>query len=436
MKKNLIIFFIIILFSQGLLDAIGIPQVFSDATLILLPVLVLLVNKQKLRIAPGWRLVLLYVLWSVFAGIYHGETITRPLLFSRYLVIGYLILLAVYNTYFSEKQIRQINRTVFIMFFVQIAAALIELFFIGRTEAMVGTMMSGGGGPATTFPMFAFALFFSFFLFTQKVKHLLAGLAFIIVGYASGKLGIYFLIPLIAIIALFLHSKQYSGVPFFNKRVIKPVLGIMGLLLLAAILLPTADDRTERLDLSKLSYKDRIESFFNYAYEGRKSNIGAEYTGTRIGTSIRVIDETFSRSPVVFAFGQGYKAYDDLGHSYGEGTYEEYGIVYGITGWTHDALIYGWPLMILHVGFFLLIYRKLKKSRKHFKYKHPWDIYLFATILMFFVFIINYFLYNTNYTIGGWMICIHMYFAGILLAPQYKIKLTADKLESESINNK
>jgi len=427
MKKNLIIIFIIILFSRGLLDTIGIPQFLTDGILILTPILVLVPNKEKLRIAPGWHLVLLYVLWSVFAAIYHGENITRPLLFSRYLIMGYLILLAVYNTYFNEKQIRQINRTVFIMFFVQIVASLIEIFFIGRIEAIVGTMMSGGGGPATTFPMFAFALFFSFFLFTQKVKHLLVGLSFIIVGYGSGKLGIYFLIPLIALIALILYSKQYSGVSFFNKRFVQSLVGIFTLLLLIAIIIPTADVRTDRLNLNKLSYIDRFESFFNYAYEENISNIGARYTGTRIATSLRVCDETFSRPPVVFAFGQGFKAYDDLGHTYGQGAFEEYGIVYGITGWVYDALIYGWPLMFLHVGFFYLIFKKLKKLQKHYNYKYPWNIYLFAANLMFFVFIINYFFYNNNYTIGGWMICIHMYFAGILLAPQYKIILTTEK---------
>jgi hypothetical protein len=419
LKKYLLIFFVIVLYSQGLLKTLGTPQLFIDGILLLIPIILLVFTKRKLKVAPGWQLVLAYFIWSIIAGIYHQENLLRPILFSRYLVIGYLILWAIYNTYFNEKQIKQIVRVVFVMFFIQIFAALYEIFFIGRTEAMVGTMMSGGGGPATTFPMFAFAFMFSFFLFTQKYKHIIAAFSFLIVGYASGKLGVYFLIPLIAFIAIVMFNK-YHKVNILSGKIFKNITIMLSLILLIALILPNADKRTERLNLGSLSIIDRIERFINFSFEASNKSVDSEYTGSRSATSLRIINETFNRPPNVFFMGQGFDAYESIGHSFGEGAFEEYGIVYGITGWSYDALIYGWPLMFFHVGFFVFLFIRLNKIRKKYRFKYPWNVYLFSSQLVFFVFLFNYFFYNNNYTVGGWMIFIHMYFYAILLSPHYR----------------
>lgn len=419
MKKNLFIFFVIVLYSQGLMIMVGVPPIVIDAILLLLPIHILSIAKTEIKIAPGFILVVLYVLWSIIAAHYNDENILRALLFSRYLVMGYFVFLAIYNSFFNENEIIIIIKAIFIMFFIQIIASLYKIIFFGQSESIVGIMFNGGGGPATTFPMFAFAFMFAFFLYKEKFKYFIAGTLFFIVGYASGKLAIYFFIPLIAIIGIIIFSK-FEKKPMFNKKMLAPALGLCGILIGITLILPYADQRTQRFDWSRLNLIDRVVFFVEFSQLAEAGKLGEPYSGSRSETSRRVIDETFKSPPNVFLFGKGFKSYEAIGHKIGQGAFEEYGIVYGITGWTYDALIYGWPIMIFHVGFFITLLYKINTIRKFFVIKPFWKIYILAITLNFFTFFINYFFYNVNYTIGGWMICIHLYFAALILAPQYR----------------
>lgn len=427
MKKKFFILFVIILYSQGILNILGIHKLISDGLLIIIPSTILLFSKHKIRLPPGLYIVIIYILWSIFAAIYHDEGIIRALLFSRYLAIGYIVFAAAYNTYFSEKQILNINNSIFIMFFIQIFASIVEILFIGRTEQIVGIMFSEGGGPATTFPLFAFPFFFSFFLYKRKFIYLALSLSFLIIGYASEKLGIYILLPIIATLAIILF-KKIEKTPILSKSILKSFLSIFAIILVAAIIIPSASLRTERLNIKNYSLIDRIDNFLDYAKYGELNTIRNGYTGSRSATSLRVIDETFSRPIETFLFGRGFISYDSIGHTFGQGAYEEYGIVYGITGWTYDSLIYGWPIMFLHVGFYILIYFKLYALKKTYKIKNYWNTLLFSLLVNFYTFLLIYFFYNQNFTIGGWVIYIYMFFSGILLAPQYRKLTTYDAI--------
>jgi hypothetical protein len=50
--------------------------------------------------------------------------------------------------------------------------------------------------------------------------------------------------------------------------------------------------------------------------------------------------------------------------------------------------------------------------------------------LGFFVFLINYFLYSSTFTIGGWISNVYLYFLAVLLAPQYRGFLTVCPTET------
>jgi hypothetical protein len=427
MKKPLFILFFIIIFSKGVLATLGIPQLVVEALILAIPILILFESNRSVKPPPGLLLVVLYTLWSILASIYNDGGLIRGLLLSRCLIIGYLVMWAVWKSNLNEVQFKTINKYIFIIFFVQVFVALYEIFFIGRTEAMVGTISSGGGGAATTFPMFAFAFMFAFFIYSRRFVYLLAGSSFMIVGYASGKLGIYYLIPILALIG-FLLFFRLERINVSKKRVMVWMVGAIIIILAIVILLPYASHRTERLSLENTSLQERIFIFWEYTRQSETRDLDRQSTtGSRIGTSLRVIEETFSRNITVFLFGQGFTAVSETS---GRDRFGEYGISYGITGWTYDALSIGWPGMFFHVSLFSLLFYKLIKLCNHKIFKPYWRIIIFATLLNYLNFLIIYFTYNAGFSVGGLLISVHMYFTGILLAPKYKIFLSTYDLSN------
>jgi hypothetical protein len=419
MKTLAFIYFFIILYTQGLLSTIGIPKIVVETLLLVIPVFILLDTKRAERLAPGWIFVLLYAVWSVMACFYNGEGIIRGLLFARYLVIGYIVLWAAWNSNFSERQIRRINNAIFIMFFIQVVTALYEILFIGRTESIVGIMFSGGGSPATVFPMFAFSFMFAFFLYRNRIIYLVAGCLFFIVGYASGKLGIYFLIPALSIIGILMYWKL-AGIRIVKYKITSLILYVFLLTLIIFSLIPHATSRTEHLNLEQTTISERFQIFWEFSKRGEFAKGGGKYTGSRTATSLRIIEETFKRSPLVFLFGHGTSAYRVMEHSRTGPAFEEYGIVYGITGWSYDALCIGWPGMFFHIGLLLMLFINTLKVIRNERLASYWRIITFATLLNFFTFLLNYVFYSYSFTVGGWMIYTHAYFTGIILAPQYR----------------
>ncbi len=422
MRLFLFILFFIILYNQGLATRWGVPEELIKVLLMVLPVVFLFLKAKWLRVAPGLPIVCLYVLWAVISSVLNGEGLLQGLMYSRDLVIGYLILLGIYNSYFDIKSIRTINRTILLLFFLQVGAAIFEILFLERWESRVGTMYASGGGIATTFPIFAFCFFFSGYLIMNKLKYLIIGASFTLVGYASGKLGIYFLIPILALIGYFLYSKLEKR-SIMNKQTLSILVGLFVFAFMLGIILPSADSRTENLNLDNLSVIDRIEAFVSFS-EKDNQMIVDDYTISRNATSMRIIEETFKRPLEVFLFGQGFSAYQAMGHMIGEGAFEEYRIVYGIVGWSYDALVIGWPGMFLHFLFFLLIFSKTLTLYRKTQLNRFGKTIVFACLLNFVTFLVNYFFYNYSFTVGGWIICTHLYFTGLMLAPQYRSFIT------------
>ncbi len=418
MRLFIFLAFIIILYTQGLGMRYGIPEDFFKIVFFVFPLTFIVIKTKWIRMAPGLLFIGLFVIWSIVASIYNSEGIPQGFMFSRYLLIGYLVFFGLYNSYFSFNAIRLINRVILVLFFLQVAAAIFETLFLERMEYNVGTMASDGGGLATTFPMYAFCFFFSGFLFFKKIKYLVLGASLFIVGYASGKLGIYFLLPLLAFIG-YLFYLRLERLPLLNKQSLKLVIGFLTLAILFAIILPSADSRTAKLNLENLSPLERVQVFVSFAEEDNEMAVDG-YTISRQATSLRIIEETFKREFDVFLFGQGFKAYQSIGHILGESAYEEYRIVYGITGWSYDALVMGWPGVFFHVLFFFTIFMKSLGVYKSYSLNTFGKMLVFACLLNFFTFLINYFFYNYSFTIGGWIICTHLYFSALILAPQYR----------------
>src|SRR3990172_4790345 len=139
----LLLFFVLV-YTQGLWYRVGVPKVIQQGAIFLLPVLVLLSRWERLgRLAPGFLPLWFYVGWSVCACLYHGEGVVRGLLYSRFLLVAYLVFWAMWNSRFTGRQILWINTVIFGLFFLQGAASVGEWLVLGELmEDNVGTLGS------------------------------------------------------------------------------------------------------------------------------------------------------------------------------------------------------------------------------------------------------------------------------------------------------
>jgi hypothetical protein len=413
-----LVLYFVLLYTCGLWGRLGVPNIAVEAALFALPLVTLLHRQGALgRPAPGFLFVWFYLGWSFCACLYNGESFARGLLYPRFLVATYIVFWAVWNARFAAGQIFWLNRVIIALFLLQVPAALFEWLVVGElTEAIVGTMEYQAGAIAATFPMFAFSCLLAFFLYYGRAIFLVLAFSFFLVGYASSKLAVYYFIPAMLVLGLMLYAAA-EGLPSVVRRAsLTALVGCCALPFIVYLLSHTA--RTERLQ-EESGIHHKVESFLAYTQETTLES-QSWYTATRVSTSWRVIEETFRRSSSVFLFGQGPSVFREMSGQADEGAYDEYGIIYGLVGWSADALAVGWPAMIAHAGFYIYLFRLLRRRKRTLCLDTYWKAIVLTAELGFFVFLITYFLYSRTFTIRGWLSSVYLYFLAVLLAPQYQ----------------
>ena len=158
-------------------------------------------NKPKLKFSKALFIYLfLYLIWTFSVAISHGESLYDFYLYCRYFVLSFILMYISYNIYKIKHYANFILKSIDLFVLIQILASIFLFFTEGRLERNVGTMSSSGGALATVWPL-TFAPYY-FLRYVVKGRWLdvvfLVGLVFI--GFASGKRGVYFLIPLSLII--------------------------------------------------------------------------------------------------------------------------------------------------------------------------------------------------------------------------------------------
>jgi hypothetical protein len=417
-----LLLFFALLYTQGLWSRIGVPDLVLDGVLFALPWVVLLNQHGSLgKPPPGFLLVWFYAGWSWSACLYTGEGALRGLLYARFLIAAYIFFWAIWNSNFTARQLSWIHTVIFVAFLVQVPAACFQWLVIGeRVEAIVGVLGSKTGGIATNFPMFAFSCMLAFFLYYNRLVLLLMAFSFFLVGHASGKLAVYYFLPMMLVLALVLYAAAEGLRPALRHGLVLSLVAVCAFPVLLHLLSHTR--RTEMLQ-NERGMRDKIGSFLAYSQQTALSG-RSWYTGSRYSTSLRVIEETFRRSPVVFLFGQGTHVFQETSGQADGGAYDEYGIIYGFVGWSSDAVAVGWPAMFAHVGFYAYLFWLLRKHLRMLHLDIYWKAVFLAVELGFCVFLLTYFLYSPHFTVGGWLSSVYFYFVAVLLAPQYRTMIS------------
>ncbi len=281
-----------------------------------------------------------------------GEEHIITILFTFRLLFRYVILFYTLQVLpLRERAVKNLIRFILILLVIQIPVAVVKLFLYGQGESAIGTYAVSGGLYSTILPLIGISLFFGLFYFLKRrTFYILVCIGFVAFGIIGGKRGILFLVPAL-MIYLFL-SLPRKTVSLRTRMVSYALLFV---LLAMSVWAPLAFLNTLRDD--PLGYAISYETATS-----RDQSIG------RVSTTINVFNTLASR-PKAFFFGFGPGSLLESYWSEYMGRIrrdvESFGFLYGITGFSWNAIEFGYLGAIL----FLLPIIHLYKINRRFLLK-------------------------------------------------------------------
>lgn len=343
------------------------------------------------RTAPGGLVFFFLLLIAFLAGLYNGNSVIETFLYMRYFIFTYLIFNQLFEQPITEKQWRIIYKFLIALIVMQGIGAFYTIIILGdRVEGFVGLMSSLGGTTATIFPLFIFSVVFLYFIFQPRIpkKELLLLLVLIfsvlLVGYASGKRTIYFIIPLFILIISFLAFKKAAIRPYLGRKLVRAI-GV-GLLVFPLVIFGIQNSRGLNYGLSgNESISQIVDNALSYADEYENSTDQYGRTTGRSNTTLRVIDNILNdRQPLVF--GMGYGTVKD------EQSMLRIGYGYGIVGLTRDLISGGLILCVLTLLLFWIMINK--------NHSYKTDFTKTLRQVVFLVFVYTYFFYSSDFSVS------------------------------------
>jgi len=313
---------------------------------------------------PGASVFLFLCLVSFFVGFSNNGSLVDAFFYMRFLFYTYLI----YNQLFSRpitlNQWSLILKFLCIMILIQGVGALFNIFVLGaRVEGYVGLMSSLGGTTATVFPLIISTLILVYYLFSHRLDTktlivlILLFFSGLLVGFSSGKRGIYFIIPLVLISTILLALPTLTKNGFIKKKIAG--LALAGMLIFPLMIYGMINSKGLNYGLSgNETVVEIVTNSLNYAddYEDATDQYGS--TIGRSNTSSRIIENTFSDSSLFF-LGLGF------GATKSDIAMQSLGYKYGIVGFTRDVVSGGFFLSfftIILICRIILINKSIKTN--------------------------------------------------------------------------
>jgi hypothetical protein len=404
----------VVVYTQGALQRLGVP---SMAAQLLVEVLVAVLAvhtflRFRCRMAPGWVFVALFAIWTLLSGMLSGDGSYLSFLYFRMFVHTYLVFWAVWNAGLTRNEVFRMNRLLVLLWILQIVAS------VGtsgeQVEGHVGTIASLGGGAATAFPLFAMSYVMAFYFYRRRsLWAIVLALSFGLVGYASGKRAVYFLMPfLYACTILWYCFREKSNAAF--ARVQAPIL----LIVLASPVIIFGLTNSKRFaDLKDATgvvdfAVETTSVVTEYTLRGKDS----DKTSGRTANSLKLLKNLPHDAFGKYLFGLGPACMMNHGDKRAK---KQEGIIYGVPGWVRDTISLGWPAMLLFVGFHAGLWRKLARRRSAVTNDYAKAVH-FGTHLAFLAYFLLYFLYCDSFVMAGWFSFVHFYFLALVLSPNHQ----------------
>jgi len=286
----------ILAFFIGLFKIVGVSPVIVKYTIEGLIFLIFLsaFGNSKKRGIPLLKEFIVFSLAVLFAVLYSGDYHFGALTFYRKTLIPYLLFISVYLKNLSIRDTYIINKTIFVLFIIQIIAAFPKLVFIGLAEKYVGTISHSGGSMNNSLPIMALLFLWSLYLF-NKSKISKRKLFFLVCGYVffaivGVKRAFWVFLPALYFIGTFFYNKYVIGMPFVMPKLLpKALMGIL-FVLVGITLNPYLNPTREFGGEINLEYtRDYTIAYNLYDEES------GEYQG-RLGGNYKLISDLLTES--------------------------------------------------------------------------------------------------------------------------------------------
>ena len=316
-----------------------------------------------LKAAP-FAIAFSYLLWTGLISLVFNESILEYYLYSRYFILGFLMMLICFNSNSLKRLMRSFLKSIDFFVFVQFIACLILFLSLGRLERYVGTMSSSGGSLATVWPLTFAPFFFLRYVVRGRRLDLFLLITLIFMGYASGKRAVYFLIP-VSIFTILIFYLGWGNLLKSKKSFIRVIYSVVFLF----VFLLLGISGTESLSQSNGFSLKSISTAISYAgeYSNQESAINGESIG-RSGSTFNTINGLFNKGNVLF--GNGLKSLK------GEISFSKYDVGYGITGLIRELISLGLVGGLLYLLFFVSLFLRLRSMRSRIlKFHYDSDLF-------------------------------------------------------------
>ena len=391
LKFRLLILSIILVYTQGMWERLffmsSIVMYVIDVNILI----AILFNFKYSFKAPGSSFFIFFLIYSFFLGFANDNSIIESFLYLRYVIFSYLLYNQFYSSSLKLNQWGFLIKLFVVLVILQGIGSAFNVFVLNqRVEGYVGIMSSLGGTTATVFPVFVSVLVFVFFFLKVKMTKanwVWCGLllfSVLLVGYSSGKRGIYFYVPVYIFMTSLVAGKYLYSFSFFKKKMVNMSLVFVLLFPLFIFGIQNSRGFSYSLDGSESAIQT-ISTAVTYAesYEGSEDQYGR--TTGRSNTTIRIFDYSLTNLGA-FCLGEGY------GSTKKSIVRRKYGFEYGIVGFTRDIVSGGWFLML---GIMFLFY-KMIFANKSFAFKAS----KIFRIMMGLLFVGIHLFYSSDFTVG------------------------------------
>jgi len=215
-------FLFLFTFFAGTFDYLGINQkyILFLSELLILSIFIAEIIRQNSKLKLTSLIPLLaYLIICIISSSINDKSVLSTLLFLRRIYIVFILFWVVANYPFKLIPLKSIILFIQYLFLIQIIAAIIKLFVIGRDELYIGTFLTNGGSHTTLFTLMACTIYWTVFLYLKKPKYIWYIIGFVLVGIAGRKRAILFFIPLIFIILQLMYKgklrKSYMKINLF-----------------------------------------------------------------------------------------------------------------------------------------------------------------------------------------------------------------------------
>lgn len=431
-KTNILIALFLVVYMQGVFSLLGISMTIIKAVIEMLVwgffLLALLDKNTSNRRLPGLLIILLFFVFYVISVILAGSLNFDSYSYFRHYSNAFLVFAGAYMYHFPAHKLYRINRFIFFLFVIQIAASVIKYFTIGRSEEHVGTMIITTGSLHTVFPLTAIAfMIYAWLYLGRKRKYIFYLVGFLFMGWVGDKRGIYFYLIVLILFLFWKRFRDNQRGSFIPVSVVwwSPIIiaALVGILYLGVRLTPSLNPEKKVWG----RYDGKYLSSYIYVYNIMDETSG-DYRG-RFGGTYLILSEFFTGEGLMIKqkatvktilTGFGADRYvgdveERLEKQREIGVIKSRGLI--DTGFTQSLLATGLLGVLFLLWFYGFFIRKVSAVSRIPELNPYWKTMASGTFLMGVVFLLDYFTYSSTFNSINTMYMTFFFFAGQLIRP-------------------